>query len=101
MKSIFSSRGLFLLGLLLLLLTNVAILAGVAANRSGNPETQVVLTEREVQIPYRSQKENSGLALHLNWRVGGVGDGGGFSSRWNSPPWFDIAKLKELGFLLP
>ena len=101
MKFVFSSRGLFFLGLLLLVLTNIAVLDGVAVNRSGSPETQIVLTEREVQIPYRSHKENSGLALHLKWRVAGVGDDAKFSSRWNSPAWFDADKLKKLGFLIP
>ncbi len=101
MKLVLSSRRLFFLGLLLLVLTNLAVLSGVAANRSGSPETQVILTEREVQIPYRSHKENSGLDLHLNWRVAGVEDYSGFSSRWNSPAWFDADKLKKLGFLIP
>ncbi len=101
MKFVLSSRKLFLLGLLLLGLTNAAVLAGVAVNRSGTPEALVVLTEREVQIPYRSYKENSGLALHLNWRIAGVGDDAEYSSRWNSPAWFDADKLQELGFHLP
>ncbi|MCK4503745.1 MAG: DUF4824 family protein [Desulfuromonadales bacterium] len=101
MKFLQSQRGLFVLGFLLLLVINGVVLGGVAVNRSGSPEAQVILTERELELPYRLDKENSGLSLHLDWRVVGDEDDSNFYGRWNQPVWFDAAKLKELGFVLP
>ncbi|NOQ41941.1 MAG: DUF4824 family protein [Desulfuromusa sp.] len=98
MKFLLSQRGLFLLGFLLLLLVNSLVLGGVMANRTGTPETQIILTERELQLPYRHHAENSGLSLRLMWRVPGAEN---TSYRWDSPTWFDIAKLEELGFSIP
>ena len=51
-------------GLAIIIATNVVALAGVAYNRSGNPEAQIELTERELAMPhrYRMNKENRGHA---------------------------------------
>lgn len=81
-----------LAGLALILATNAAALMGVAYNRSGKPESMLMLTQRELALPYSSEfgHENSGLALRLRWRVSGqVGD---------PPAWLDQAKLAALGF---
>lgn len=55
-------------GGLLILLSNVAILAGVAWNRSGDPDSRVYLSQRELHPRYDWQQENSGIALNLIWR---------------------------------
>lgn len=92
----------FFLGLALILLTNAVVLGGVWYNRSGDPDSTLTLTERELASPfnYWHGEENSGLNLHLVWRMeqsrpqtntpgsvyfGGEGD------------WLDSTKLKELG----
>ncbi len=94
MKKILFPRILFALGFVLILIANVAVLTGVASNRSGDPESLVELTERELQMPYRLHEENSGLSLRLTWRAIGNND----DVNWGSPAWFDVKKLEELGF---
>lgn len=81
-----SRRHTLLLGAALILATNAVALFGVAYNRSGTPEGELRLSQRELRPPFEwgLQKENSGLALKLLWRVGN--------------PWLDRAKLTELGF---
>lgn len=93
-----SSRFLFAVGFVILIGTNIAVLSGVSSNRSGIPETQIFLTEREVPLSYRVFEEDSGLTLRLVWRILGRDreyDGYG---RWRSPAWLNAEKLKELGF---
>lgn len=98
MKGLLSSRGLFVVGFVVLLATNVAVLLGVASNRSGEPEAVVVLTEREVQLPYRVHVEDSGLALRLAWRAIGEEKEETYYVDWRTPEWFNGEKLKEVGF---
>jgi hypothetical protein len=99
MKARISSFGLFLLALALVAAANVVILSAVVYNRSGPPEAQVTLSERELQLPYRSHAENSGLSLRLTWRTL---DEDGESHAWrSSPAWLTADKLKGLGFALP
>lgn len=77
----------FWLGAGLIVLTNAVVLGGVAYNRSGEPQSRLQLSERELQVE-RSQwlqdAENSGLLLQLDHEVA---DG------WVSPE-----KLQTLGF---
>ncbi|KAB2889310.1 MAG: DUF4824 family protein [Desulfobulbaceae bacterium] len=94
-----TARGLFGLALAVLLAANIVVLAGVAANRRGEPEATLVLSERELQLPYRTHRENSGLALQMIWRTlprEREDDGYSYDSR--SPAWLDADKLRELGF---
>jgi len=60
-----------LIGLTILIGTNIVALSGVAYNRVGDATTQLMLTERELSLPYNSsfQKENSGISLAINWRT--------------------------------
>ncbi len=107
MKISISPRRLFVLGFALLLLTNIVVLAGVAYNRSGDPDARITLTEREL-IPWHSyNNENSGFALRIAWRI--VGDPENdrylFYSRpelfpyyQGNPEWLDSKKLDALGF---
>jgi hypothetical protein len=98
MKIILSSRGLFVIGFVVLVATNIVVLSGVASNRSGNPETLTTLTERELHLPYRIYKENSGFTLRLDWRVLSKDEDDTVYSRWRSPAWFSAEKLQGLGF---
>jgi hypothetical protein len=88
------------MGLGLIVLTNVIALAGVGYNRSGEPNSVVALTQRELNLPYGywngNKRDNTGLYLKVNWRVydpsiARVGN-------WGFPDWLNKVKLSELGF---
>ncbi len=99
MKRPLSSRALFVMGFAVLIASNIIVLAGVGLNRAGEPEAVTVLTERELSMPYRLHKENSGLSLRLVWRTEAkVQDVIHYIRTGSSPTWFDEKKLKELGF---
>jgi len=96
-------RKLMLSAVLLLLLTNIVVLSGVAYNRSGEPVVSLELTERELTMvqSYRRADENSGTALSLQWQVsGGVELPEFLFAGGRSPEWLDEAKLSALGFNL-
>lgn len=97
MKTYLSSRNLFILSFALLVATNIIVLAGVASNRSGEPDTRITLSERELQLPYRVHEDNSGLTLRLTWRSLTDSEDAGYSY-WRSPHWLNEEKLRELGF---
>lgn len=97
MSNFLKPRNLFIAILLILLVTNIVILAGVAVNRSGKPQALLSLTERELNLPYRNHAENSSLSLRLVWRTLGE-DENSLASAWRPPTWFTAAKLKELGY---
>lgn len=73
-------------GVALIVATNAVVLAGVAYNRSGEPQAVLPLTERELSFPFAwgLEKENSGISLRLDWRMDG--------------DWLNRAKLASLGF---
>jgi hypothetical protein len=102
MKAFLSPTRLFLLGFALLLAANIIALLGVATNRSGKPEAVIELTERELRLPYKTNDENSGLALELKWRIIEVSADGiyDYYSNWGAPAWFNAQKLAELGFTI-
>lgn len=89
-------------GGVLILLTNAVALLGTAYNRSEPVESQLVLSQRELQHSNWNAKDNSGITLNLNWRIAQAKQneyGLGYSSgRWGMPTWLDRAKLAELGF---
>ncbi len=97
MRYLFSPKGVYLMAFALLIATNIFVLTGVFANRSGEPESQVLLTERELSLPYRTNKENSGLSLNLNWRALPKNKDKAYSNS-GQPVWLNEAKLVELGF---
>lgn len=100
MKTITTSKKLFMAGFALVILTNIIILSAVALNRSTEQKREILLTERELGMPYRSHKENSGLSLSLVWRTLDENQANSrfYAYRRSSPSWFDIQKLRELGF---
>ncbi len=93
-------------GLGLIVVVNAIVLGGVAYNRSGEPESALRLSERELVAPMRGygNKENSGLPLMLNWRV--LPAASSDSKRYSganalaggAPEWLDQAKMRALGF---
>jgi hypothetical protein len=101
-----SRTHILIAGLGLIALTNAVALVGVAYNRSGEPEATLRLTQRETQTPYRGygNRENSGLALSLSWRVLNEQSAETQSYSWRYagtggiPRWLDKAKMEALGF---
>lgn len=89
-----------LLGGALILLTNAVVLGGAAYNRSAEPESQLRLSQRELQQNRWSQnKDNSGITLRLNWRIARYEDDDtGSAGGWGIPVWLDQVKMAELGF---
>lgn len=64
-----NARTALLCGLAVIGLTNALALVGVWYNRSGPTDSRLLLSEREFRRSHDwSQHENSGLALHLDWR---------------------------------
>lgn len=88
-------------GIVLILLTNAVALGGAWWNRAGEPESQLLLTERELALPYRGYRmtENSGLALRLAWRVA-AGEGNAQYANYGGgvPAWLDGERMAALGF---
>jgi hypothetical protein len=57
-------------GLALILLSNAVALAGAWYNRQGEPESRLLLSERELRRPWGGlRQENSGLNIQLDWRM--------------------------------
>lgn len=78
---------------------NAFALARVAANRAGQPDAQMLLTERELPVAYswrQAETETSAVALRIDvdhpaWRRPEGSD-------LDTLRWLDAAKLAELGF---
>ncbi|OGS80575.1 MAG: hypothetical protein A2061_00865 [Gallionellales bacterium GWA2_59_43] len=89
-------------GVTLIVLTNAVVLLGATYNRSGDPESQLRLTQRELQhSQWRAEKDNSGITLELNWRIlpAQLDRYDRYSAgRWEMPAWLDKVKLEQLGF---
>lgn len=93
-----------IIAICLLVVVNAVVLAGIAYNRSGSPAATITLTERELPlISYYSytDRENTGLSLHLDWSTGDLFPG--LISIWKhrdseKTEWFDKAKLEAIGF---
>jgi len=82
----------------LIVLTNIVVLAGVAYNRSGEPDATVQLTERELHWQKRwdlTDKEDTGLYLTLKWNMPGYYK---YSWEHRKDTWLNQQKLAELGF---
>ena len=85
-------------GTALIVVSNAAAMLGVWYNRSGEPESALRLTQRELAPPYWRgvDQESGGLELKLQWRA--------LSQRDNETgiggeaAWLDRAKLEALGF---
>jgi len=96
MKFLQSSKGLYTLAFLLIIVTNIFILMGVSSNRS-EITSSITMTERELQIPYSSNKENTGISLNIKWRV--LNTNKKISYYYNrQASWLNKDELKSLGF---
>lgn len=105
MKFALSHARALLVGVALIVVTNAVVLAGVAYNRSGEPESTLRLTERELSIRGWSwpANENSSIDLYLDWRVarGESQDpdyGDSYGGWYGGLSWLEPAQLRELGF---
>jgi len=95
-----------IVGTALIVFVNAVALAGVAYNRSGDPDSVLHLSQRELKLPYSwlGSAENSGIALTLNWRVPveETTDSPNpvmyYPSGSGMPSWMDKTKLESLGF---
>lgn len=102
MKLVLSNARALLAGIALIVATNAVVLAGVAYNRSGEPESVLRLTERELQIRNWDwpANENSSIDVYLSWRV--ARDDSSEDDRsggWTRGlQWLQPAQLRELGF---
>ncbi len=87
-------------GLALILLTNAVAMLGVYWNRSGEPESMLTLTQRELQQPYGwgMNRENSGVSLRIYWRVPTAERSWNYAYSGGNPVWLDQAKMASLGF---
>lgn len=96
-------------GVGLILAVNAFALIGVAYNRSAEPESVLRLSERELRRPPQDwgfERENSGLALRMQWRVTSRRETRDEThhahyDRWGDPVWLGRAKLAELGIEVP
>jgi hypothetical protein len=82
----------------LIIATNVLVLAGVAFNRSGEPDATVQLTERELHWQNRWDwmgREDSGLHLILKWTLSGHNH---YDRTHQEDFWFNQQKLAGVGF---
>lgn len=98
-----NSRNLFITGFILVLAVNSIVLAGVAYNRSGEPESVATLSDREIRIhrSYAPDFQNSGVSLRIEWQALGREnnpDDRYYYTDRRSPVWLDEKKLEELGF---
>lgn len=103
MKFVLSHARALLLGVALIVLTNAVVLAGVAYNRSGEPESVLQLTERELKIRAWNwpENENSSIDLYIHWRVAeGEPDlDDPYSRAWDRAlDWLKPEQMRELGF---
>lgn len=94
-------RHTLIAGLGVILLTNAVALGGVLWNRSGEAESTLKLTQRELnRQTWGFDRENSGIMLNLVWQtlpreIGHLSD---WNLRGDAPPWLDRARMAELGF---
>jgi hypothetical protein len=93
-------RHTLIAGLALILLTNAVALLGVYRNRSGDPESLLTLTQRELRQPYGwgMDRENSGMSLQINWRVPSGEKYQPYFYSGGNPVWLDQDKMESLGF---
>ncbi len=93
-------RHTLIAGIALLVVTNAVALLGVAYNRSGEPDSVLTLTQRELTPDsWRMNHENSGVSLRIQWRLPGKAGESYYRYYYSgSAGWLDQAKMASLGF---
>lgn len=89
------NRPLLPAAIALLVVSNVWVLAHVALNRSGEPDSEMELTARELNY-YGSRSDDSSVVLLLRWQ--NTAPQYPTPGPAASPGWFDQKKLEDLGF---
>ncbi len=80
----------------IVLLANAFALIHAARNRSGTPDSELSLTQRELQyIGHHGDDENSGVTLYLRWVTQSENL---IPFTTAAPKWLDRSKLRTLGF---
>jgi len=87
-------KGLWIAAIVVIV-ANAFTLWAARANRAGEPEAVLELTERELRLPTR-EADNTALALRLEWTDLEPAWKGPGTER--APTWFDAAKLASIGF---
>jgi len=88
---------LFSIAFAILVITNIFVFIGIDFNRSAKPTSSITLTERELQLPYSSNNENSGISLHVRYRIFSESSKNQLPYHTH-PNWLNYESLKELGF---
>ncbi len=94
-----SNKAALLVGLAVIAVTNAIALSGVAYNRSGEPESTLALTERELRIMDWSwpDNDNSSIDLRLDVRTRHLYSNGMEYEQWRGD-WLSDEQLRALGF---
>jgi hypothetical protein len=77
----------------LVIITNIVMRASVRANRTGDPDATMTLTERELRVE-RTSDRDSAQKLRIDARASGVP----YWTDRNETGWLTTAKLATLGF---
>lgn len=101
-----SRKHTLIAGMSLIIATNAVALLGVAWNRAGEPDGSLLLSQRELGVPYSGwgKGENSGMRLELEWRTlpvarpSDTAQDGRWSYNDRRPAWLDEARMATLGF---
>jgi len=80
----------------IVLLSNAFALLHAARNRSGDPDAQIALTDRE--LTYYRDADDSGVALNLIWLDANARYAPWISPGDSSKPWMNRQILESLGF---
>ena len=97
MKLAWSNTRALIAAVALVIVSNAIALGGVAYNRSGEPDSALPLTERELPIQYWGWPDNENSAIHLNlrWRVVP-------NEKWSQGiDWLSADDLRRFGFHTP
>jgi hypothetical protein len=90
------ARHYLLAGLGLILAINLIALGGVAYNRSGEAESRLLLSERELpRLNPRYRPENSAVTLNLAWRIAPLSENEPFRHGLTE------AQMRQLGYVQP
>jgi hypothetical protein len=88
-------KGLWIAAIVVIV-SNAFTLWAARANRAGEPEAVLELTERELRLPLMREADNTAVALRLEWTdLEPAWRGPGTEQ---APAWFGAAKLASIGF---